>query len=135
LFVRKERRLLTRHEEVRNLNYQQLQRFFENRWLDKAAYERLRHLLDNLGRIDAAHQEQETLAAERQDIYERQGQLRENLGALKAEGEEAALRGRMLSQLETTEDRLATIEARMTALDEEIAAAEEQIEQILAELG
>jgi len=133
-FVRKERRLTVRHEEVRRLDYRRLQRFFENRWLDKAAYERLNGLLERLNFIEEAGKELETLAAERQDIYERQGQLRENLGALKAEGDEAALRARMLSQLEATEDRLEAIKEREAELDREIEAAEQAVEDILSDL-
>jgi hypothetical protein len=134
-FVRRERRLTRRHEEVRNLSYQRLQRYMEDRWLDQATFDLLAGLLDNLAFIENAHAEQEEISAERKSIYDRQGQLRKNLTTLKPAGEEGPLRMRMLRQLEASEDRLEEIDARLAELDEQIAQAEEQVEQTLAALG
>lgn len=134
-FVRRERRLTRRHEEVRDLTYQRLQRYMEDRWLDQATFDLLAGLLDNLAFIENAHAEQEEISAERKSIYDRQGQLRKNLTTLKPAGEEGPLRMRMLRQLEASEDRLEEIDARLAELDEQIAQAEAQVEQTLAALG
>jgi hypothetical protein len=134
-FVRKERLMKHRREEVRRLNYRRLDRYFRNRWLDEATYNELSGLLDNLALIENAHAEQASLKEERAAIYDRQEQLRKNLDTLKAEGEEAALRSRMLTQLEASEDRLAVVDAREAELSAIIEQAEAAVEQTLAELG
>ncbi len=134
-FVRQERHLNVRYEQVRNLDYRRLQRFLEEDWLDQATFDRLSGMLDSLAFVDRAHAEQEALKTERAEIYERQGQLRENLNALKPAGEEGALRARVLSQLSTTEDRLQAIEERLVELAGQVAEAEQHIEQMLAELN
>jgi hypothetical protein len=133
-FSRRERRLRMRHEQVQNLNYRQLRQYFKDRWLDERAFKRLEDLLSNLALINQAHADGETLKAERASIYERQGQLRENLNALKADGEEGMLRARMLRQLEETENRLDEISGKMADADRAVADAQARITQILAEL-
>ncbi len=135
LFERHERRLTWRREEVRKLDYRRLQRFFEERWLDQAAYERLTVLLNNLALIQNAHAEQKALKDEREEIYARQAQLRENLTALKPAGEEGVLRARVLSQLSATEDRLENIERRLAEIAAQIEQAEKQVEEALNMLG
>lgn len=134
-FMVKTRRLTRRHEEIRSLDYRRLQRYLKDRWLDQASFELLTGLLDNLGFIQNAQAEQDTLIEERGAIYERQEQLRKNLSTLKPGGDEGALRGRMLDQLAASEDRLAEIELRYAELDDQIAEAEAQIEQALNLLG
>ncbi|HEC22379.1 MAG TPA: hypothetical protein ENI95_05615 [Chloroflexi bacterium] len=134
-FAYHERQLTRRYEEIRNLDYTRLQRFLSERWLDQETFDRLAGLLDSLAFIQNARAEQERLRAERQEIYERQAQLRENLNALKPMGEEGILRNRMLQQMEATEDRLGAIDARLTELEEQVAEAKAHIEQTLIELG
>ncbi len=134
-FIRQERHLSRRRSEVRHLDYRLLDRYFKDRWLDEATYQQLSGLLDNLALIENARAEQAALLDERGTIYERQEQLRKNLSALKSEGEEAALRSRMLTQLEASEDRLAVVDARDAELDTLIEQAETAIDQTLSELG
>ncbi|MBX3082563.1 MAG: hypothetical protein KF716_13080 [Anaerolineae bacterium] len=135
VFTRKERMLTHWQEDVMSLDYQNLQRFFENRWLDQAAYDRLSELLDTRAAISRAHDEQNKLNDERARIYEQQNQLRANLTTLQATGKEAALRDRMLDQLTQTQDRLEQIEVRLGALTQEIAESEAKLKQIVAGLG
>jgi hypothetical protein len=134
-FVRTERHLIFRHEDVRRLDYRRLQQFLKERWLDQATYDQLAAILDSLGAIQRARAEKQQLEAERKTIYERQDQLRQNLNALKGTGEEGQLRNRMLRQLESTEDRLQEMEERATALDQEIQQAEARIEELMDALG
>jgi len=120
---------------VMSLDYQSLQRYFENHWLDQTAYTRLSGLLDTLAAIARAHEEQNKLEEERTRIYEQQNQLRANLSTLQATGKEATLRDRMLAQLTQTQDRLEAIEVRISALTTHITEAETQVKQIVAGLG
>jgi hypothetical protein len=133
-FVRRERKLTSRREEVRLLDYRSLQAYFEGRWLDSKTHDRLHALLDDLALIHKARTEQTQLEGERKTVYERQGQVRENLNTLKATGDEGQLRNRMLKQLEASEDRLEEIAARHADLEREIAEAEARIEQTLDKL-
>lgn len=134
-FVKRTRHLEHRHEEIRRLDYRRLQHFFQGRWLDQAAYNRLSEVLDNIGTIQAARAEKQTLEGERRTIYERQGQLRENMNALKAGGEEGQLRTRMLRQLEASENRVEGIDHRQSELDQVIQQAEVRINELIAMLG
>jgi hypothetical protein len=115
-FTRRERSRSRRHEEVRRLDYRRLQNYLEGRWLDQATFNQLSDVLDSLGFIQTARQEQARLDAERKTIHEREGQLRENLNTLKGTGEEGQLRNRMLRQLEASENRLEEIAARHAEL-------------------
>ena len=75
------------------------------------------------------------LMEERNQIYEREKQLRENLAALQDKGDEGKLRNRVLSQLEGCEDRLAEIEDKLIALAELIANSEKEVEEIINALS
>ena len=133
-FTRRERHLTTRHEQITGLDYRRLQRFLRDRWLDQETFDRLSALLDNLALIQQAEQDKAQLKTEREEIYGRQAQLRENLQALKPAGQEGVLRNRVLGQLKTTEDRLDEIETQVKALDEQIAQAEARNDEIMAAL-
>ena len=134
-FIRSERHLTRRHEQLRSLSYRQLERFMQGRWLDDETYDQLKDLLDYLTVIEQSQAEQQQLKSEREEIYERQSQLRENLTALQPEGQEGTLRARVLTRLEATEDRLEAIDTRLNALRSEIDAANARIEHILDDLG
>lgn len=134
-FVRHERRLTSRHEQVQNLTYRRLQRYLQDKWLDRQTFDRLSGLLDTLASIEQARQEKDTLKREREEIYARQAQLRENMSTLKPAGQEGTLRARLLQQLTNSEDRLDAIDAELTDLDQQIAEAEARIESIMDELG
>jgi hypothetical protein len=134
-FTRKERRLRRRHQELRRLDYQNLQHFFKNRWLDQVVFERLSEMRDNLGLIQRAHARQGELESERKTIYEQQEQLRANLKTLQPTGQEAAFRNRLLSQLEGTQNRLDEIEQQQHDLAQQITEAEARIDEIIASLG
>jgi hypothetical protein len=134
-FVRKDRYRTERREEVRRLDYQGLQNFFENRWLDRETLDLLREMLDNMALIQNAQAEQAKLTKENKAIYERQEQLRANLGALSPTGQEAGLRNRMLGQMEKLHNRLEETDRRLSELTEQITAANERIDQIIAGLA
>ena len=62
IFTRRERRLTSRHEQIRPLRAG-----LRDRWLDQATFDALSTLLDNLAFIEQAKQEQDKLKAERGD--------------------------------------------------------------------
>lgn len=133
-FVRTERHLSTRREEVRQLDYRRLKQFIDNRWLDEATLQQLGALLNNQALIQKAKSQQKDLSEERRAIYAQQEQIRANLGALQPTGDEAPLRARVLAQLEAAQNRLEAIDTQLTALAAQITQAEASTEQIIAAL-
>nr|MBN1229014.1 hypothetical protein [Anaerolineae bacterium] len=134
-FIRTERRLTMRHEQIRGMKARHLKRYFEGEWLDENAFRALEAILEMLALIEKSHQEIAQLEQERQTVYARQQQLRENLNTLTGRGEEAALRGRMLKQLEAAEDRVLGIETRSEELKRLIEETEKQIDEAIRALG
>jgi hypothetical protein len=124
-----------RQEQVLDQSYAQLQAYMRDRWLDRDSLARIKSLLDE--RQGIANNEKETtrLQAERNDIYARQEQVRKNMGALGAGGEEGALRQKLFKQLGAGEDRLAAIDARIAALRADSEARQGRIDAGLAALG
>jgi hypothetical protein len=134
-FTQKQRYRTHRREELRNLSYQNLQRFLENRWLDKATFERLSEMLNAREIIQRALAEQAALTTKQKTLYEQQEHLRANLTTLNPTGQEATLRNRILAQLEAVQDQLEAINQRNTELEQEIESSENRIAEIIAELG
>ncbi|MDQ7026936.1 MAG: hypothetical protein Q9P01_19575 [Anaerolineae bacterium] len=121
-FVRKERILQYSIRNIRVLDYRRLSEYLENKWLDDELYTSLKEILDTIAAQKQAQQNIKKLKNEQQAIYNQQEQIRANLGALGASGQEAALRKRLLNQLESTQDRL-------DAIDKDLAEAETFIQQ------
>jgi chromosome segregation ATPase len=134
-FERKERTLVSRHEQLRNLNYDRLSAYLRDNLLDQRTYERLHDLLDQQNRIAQAQREIQRLENERKQHYTMQEQARANLGSLSASGKEAALRDRVLKQLENAQDRIEAIEREIEAHKSRITQAEQAIEAILKALN
>jgi len=130
-FVRKERRLTRRHEDLRNLNYKNLQQFMANRWLDKATFQRLTEMLDTMQKVMDSLSRKDHLNTESGNLYKQQEQLRANLGVLQPTGQEATLRNRILKQLEATQNRLEEINRQLDEEDQKIAQNNEKAQKII----
>ncbi|MBN1312149.1 MAG: hypothetical protein JXB30_12085 [Anaerolineae bacterium] len=133
-FVWQIRRRAQRREQLRGLQYEQLQRFLKHRWLDQATFDLLGEMLGQLRIIEDMQRELTEITTEREEIYKQQEQLRQNLAALQPTGKEAALRGRILDKLEESQNRLDANETREAELKRQMAKAEAQIQQIIASL-
>ncbi len=134
-FVRRERYRSYRQEQVRNLDYQKLAEITKRSWLSEAVQTLLTELLSEIQRAADTKTKITQLEGERGTLYTKQEQTRANLGALMGGGQEAALRGRMLTQLEASQNRLDEIEQGIAALQAQVAAADARVTQILAALG
>lgn len=134
-FTRKERWLTRRSDDLRKLDYKRLQSYMEQRWLDKAALDSLSEMLDQFAFIQRLQNEREELTKERKALYDKQEQLRANLGALNPSGQEAAFRNRILSQLEAAQDRIEQIEQRLESITQQVTDALARVDQIIAALG
>ncbi len=133
-FLRQERRLRYERREIQRLTYDKLAQYLQDRYLDQALYEELKAILDLWSEIEAAREDVQRLSEEREAIYKEQEQLRANLGALQPTGQEAALRNRLLGQLEATQDRLEAIAQETNTAQETIARAQQRVDEAIAGL-
>ena len=134
-FTVQERYLRTRREELHNLSYQGLQRYFADKLLDQKAYEGLKALLDawaEIARLEKAVADQEQ---QRGKIYKTQEQAQKNMAVLSNAGEEGKLRGRYVKQLTESEEQLAEIERTVARLQAEIEQKKTHLEQMIAALA
>ncbi|GIK42520.1 MAG: hypothetical protein BroJett011_63530 [Chloroflexota bacterium] len=134
-FTVQERYLRTRREELHNLSYQGLQRYFADKLLDQKAYEGLKALLDawaEIARLEKAVADQEQ---QRGKIYKTQEQAQKNMAVLSNAGEEGKLRGRYVKQLTESEEQLAEIERAVARLQADIEQKKTRLEQMIAALA
>ncbi len=134
-FMVQERYPLTRREELHNLSYQGLQRYFADKLLDQKVYEGLRALLDawaEITRLEKAVADQEQ---QRGKIYKAQEQTQKNMAVLSNAGEEGKLRGRYVKQLTESEEQLTEIERIVARLQAEIEQKKANVEQMIAALA
>jgi len=134
-FMVQARYLQTRREELRNLSYQGLQRYFADKLLDEHTYEGLKALLDvwaEIARLGKTIAEQEQRRAK---IYAAQEQAQKNMAVLSNAGEEGKLRGRYVKQLTQSEEQLAEIDQVVARLQAEIEQKQANVERMIAALG
>lgn len=134
-FAVTERTITWRWDQVLNQSYDQLQQYLRDKWLDAATLAQLKALLDEQQAIANNTAELGKLANERNDIFNRQEQIRKNMAALGQAGEEGALRKKLFTQLGASEDRLAAIDARTTALNADTEARQARIADELKRLN
>lgn len=131
----RERRLVYRHEQVRNLSYDNLSRYLKNQWLDRALGESLREFLNMQAQLQQIQQRRNGIDQERTRLSTIQEQARKNMGGLKDTGDEGALRARYVKQLNESEDQLAALEKQRNTLTKEEEALNQRIEGFLRELA
>ncbi len=134
-FPTQHRRRTYRSEQVQNLDYHQLHEYTSKGWLDTAIRGELGAMLDEMNAIQQANTRLRALEADVQKQHNQQEQIRANLNTLQATGQEAALRNRMLGQLEASQDRLEAIETEVNNLNQLIEDSEKRINAIVAGLG
>jgi hypothetical protein len=130
-FTRQERYRTQHKIQTSDLTLPGLQQYLANQVIDEHTFQQLSGILELLAQVGRMEVEYKTLTAEKDKLYKQQEQLRENLKTLNAEGQEAALRNRMLEKLSATQDRLEAIDARQEELQGQIAASQAEIDRIL----
>src|SRR6185369_1663564 len=128
-FVTQQRMRTYRRENVRSINYRQLQDYLAKGWLDDAIRGELGHMLDEMNAIQQANARLQALETDAEKLHKQQEQLRANLNTLQATGQEATLRNRMLGQLEASQDRLEAIEVEVNNLNQLITDSEQKINE------
>lgn len=133
-FTVQQRCLFSRREELRNLSYQALQRYFADKLLDESAYNGLKTVLDVLAEISRLEKQITEQEQSRAKIYKAQEQAQKNMAVLANQGEEGKLRGRYVQQLTQSEEQLAEIERTVGRIQAEIEQKRVSLERIIAGL-
>jgi hypothetical protein len=133
-FKVEERHRNYQNQSVLHQNYASLEHYLANRWITPEVVEKIRELLVE----QDAMNDQRTFIAEaqneRETIYRRQEQLRQNMAALSTNGEEGVLRHKVFSQLSQTEDRISELERMVRESNEEIKRRQAELERKLKAL-
>jgi hypothetical protein len=124
----KERRLVSRREELRKQSYRGLQRYLRQGLLARATYDRIAEILGLMEKVGDNEKQIAKVEAERKKLYKAQEQIQGNMGALKTTGKEGALRARYVQQLDESEDQVRALARREAALKGEIERLEKEIE-------
>jgi hypothetical protein len=130
-----ERRLLSRHEEIRHQSAQALRGFATRGLLSKQAHAQLSALLALWERIAVHERRLVEIEQERQKIYKGQEQVRGNMGALSATGKEGELRAGYVDKLRASEQQLELLSGEEKQLQSEIARLKDEIESKVKALG
>jgi hypothetical protein len=128
------RHLIGKNHILRNLKFEAVQRWADKRYLDQELFGELAELTKTLQFIKTKKDHSAKLLGERESIYQKQEQLRANLGALQSTGKEAILRDRVLAQLTSTQDRLEEIEKEMSLNERTITESEKRVDAIIKAL-
>lgn len=131
-----ERRMTERQEASKNLTYQRLAQYLRDKWLDQETVNQLEDILQQRDLIAQAHADINALKAERDEINQRQEQLRNNISTLQnGAGRERELYERMLDQFMATEDRIDEIARLIGEQEAAMEAADEAINQMILALS
>lgn len=134
-FTRKERRMNWRSRNIRQIRYLDLDRYLENEYIDNALIDDLRGILDAVQSIQDMNTEISNREQEQKSLYEKQDQLRKNMGSLGSSGKEGTLRQRVVDQLEASQDRLEAIDTEIDDLKSAIIETEQTITDLIDALG
>ena len=114
----------------------QLEEWLAGRWLDATTVDTLSGVLAHRAEATRLDGERHHLEEERDDLYNGQSRIAEQLQVLSADGAEGELRRRLVAELETMQDRVdrleAEIRARREAADEARRAAAAELNRVIA---
>lgn len=133
-FTVKTRNLISHRHKLRDLRFAQVQRWAEKRYLDQEIFEGLSELLRTINFVQETHQRIRDLEQERKTLFDKQENIRANLGALSTSGKEGDLRERVLNQLAESQDRAEAIDREIAAAQRTIDEAERQIDDLIPRL-
>jgi len=134
VFVRQERQMQWNNQSIRHMNYYDLDRYLENKYIDNTLVDELRGLLDMVQSINNMNTQISKREQEQKSLYEKQDQLRKNMGSLGSSGKEGTLRQRVVDQLEASQDRLEAIDREIADLKSAIIETEHTITDLIVAL-
>jgi prefoldin subunit 5 len=134
-FEVRERRLVSRQEQIRSLTGDRIHHYVRNKWLDGELAQQLADVILLYRQVQELQQQIKRIERERDNIYKQQKQIQGNLAPLSNEGGERALRARYVSTLNTLEDKLAELAAEQQRIQQQIEALEQQATERLRALN
>jgi hypothetical protein len=129
-----ERRLMSRHEELRRQSTEGLQHYLKQGLLDRKSHDQATELLKLWAKIADNEQRLAELDKDRQRIYKAQQQIQGNMAALATTGKEGALRAQYVDQLQASEEQLKALGQQEAALKAEIEQLKQEVEARLRAL-
>ncbi len=133
-FTARQRRLLSRREEIRKQSLAQLAAWLRDKALDQALHDGLGKVLALYDRITEHEAALKKNDGARQEIFNQQKVIQGNLAALKEGGEEGQLRGRYARTLQELEDRLAGLKRDDDRLRAAIEETKREIDAVMGAL-
>ncbi len=134
-FIVQQRQVMHESLQIRHLDYRQLETLYKDGWLAAPLYQGMWDILDSLAEVAHLREQQAGLDDARQALYDKQANLRENLGALGSTADAADLRARLLSRLTSAQDQLDDLDAQEQDLAGRIEMMQQSITEMIATLG
>ncbi len=129
-----ERKLIHRTEELSRQTHASLQRYLKHGLMNRRQHDRLIKLLTLYDALADYQQQLAQIDQEREKLYHRQKQIRENMHALNQTGKEGALRTQYVEQLQASEAQLHALNKQEAELATLIRQVEQDIESRLSAL-
>jgi hypothetical protein len=121
--------------QVKNLTSDQIGVFVSQKSISPAITAMLRKVVEQRGVVSEWETRASNLDEERDNIYDDQQRLRENIKSLKGSAEEKALLQRYTQELNRQEDRLQALKREIEDAGNKRDAAQEELDRMVAELA
>jgi hypothetical protein len=121
--------------QLTNLTDEQVILLVQEKSVDRRIEAALRQILSQKARVQAVEEQKSARDAERENIFNDQQRLRENMKALKGSPEEKALLQRYARQLNDQEDRLEKLEKEIAELDAQQEKEQSALDQLIHDLS
>jgi len=134
-FIRKEYEVNMTSQHVRSLKIDDLDQLADNTHIDSALVEGLHEVVEAEKSIVAMRQQSINLHDERRTIFEKQEQLRKNMGTLSTTGEEGDYRQQVIKQMREAQDRIEAIDTEKTTLQATISETDDSVKAMIMTLS
>lgn len=130
-----QRQLISRREHLERQSYEQLSRYLRHGLLNREQHDAVAELLRLWERIGEVQRRLENSEIWRQQLYQSQEQIRQNLQALSQSGKEGVLRTDYVNRLQRSEQQLETRQAEDNAARELLVQLNQEVAEKLAALS
>lgn len=134
-FTAKERQRISRNEQISNLDYQTLQGYLRDKFIDTALYQKLQGILDLYRQIQNNQAEIDKRTQRRTQLADEQQQAAQKLQPLGREGDEGALRSRYVAKMQEQETESERLAAEIASLEATNRQLQEQVQSLVKALG
>ncbi|MBD2157587.1 hypothetical protein [Leptolyngbya sp. FACHB-16] len=134
-FIVKERQQIARQERVSDLSYETLQRYLDEKFIDKNFYERLHDILDLYQQVRQIEREVKHRTQQQERFAQQQQEAADKLNPLGRDGEEGNLRRRFVAKIQELEDECDRLLREIAELQQQVPALQQRIRQQLQRLG